>query len=99
MRFKGGRHLKPPKFEHICSFHNFSPLCSVQILLIPGGIKEIRVNFFDPASSQHHNSGGGKKKTRRYITAKSFSNPHTEFGARRSRRLGVRIRTNRRRYF
>ena len=30
-----GLHLKPTKFEHICSCHNFSPLSSVQILLIP----------------------------------------------------------------
>ena len=32
----GERHLKPPKFEHIfVSCHNFFPLSSVQILLIP----------------------------------------------------------------
>ena len=29
---KGDGHLKPPKFEHICSCHNFFPLSSVQIL-------------------------------------------------------------------
>ena len=32
---KGDPHLKPSKSEHICSCHNFSPLSSVQILLIP----------------------------------------------------------------
>ena len=32
----GGLHLKPPKFEHIfVARHNFFPLSSVQILLIP----------------------------------------------------------------
>ena len=30
----GGRYLKPPKFEHICSCHNFFLLSSVQILFI-----------------------------------------------------------------
>ena len=34
--FKGGRHLKSPKFEHIfVAFITFFPLSSVQILLIP----------------------------------------------------------------
>ena len=57
-------------------------------------------NFFDPTFSQHHNSGGGgggvhgKKKEFHSITAKSFSNTHTEFGARRSRRLGVMSATS-----
>ncbi len=32
---KGGLGLKPPKFEQICSCHNFSPHSSVQILSIP----------------------------------------------------------------
>ena len=36
----------------------------------------------------------GKKKKIYCITAKSFSNPHSDFGARRSRRLGVRSATN-----
>ena len=44
--------------------------------------------------------GGGrvihvkKRKEIHSITAKCFSNPHTDFGARRSRRLGVRSATN-----
>ena len=59
--------------------------------------------FFGPASSQHYNSGGvhrggggggGEPKKPHYITAKSFSNPHTDFGAGRSRRLAVRTATN-----
>ena len=29
---RGGLYLKPPKFEHIFSCHNFPPLSSVQIL-------------------------------------------------------------------
>ena len=43
-------------------------------------------NFCDPTSYSHHNSGG--------LHAACFSNPHTNFGARRSRRLGVRFVTN-----
>ena len=43
-------------------------------------------------------SGGGgfhgRKKKHYCITAKIFRNPHTEFGARRSRRLGVMSATN-----
>ena len=31
----GGLHLKPLKFEHICSCYNFFALSSVQIFLIP----------------------------------------------------------------
>ena len=56
------------------------------------------VNFCDPASSQHHNSGGGgggggggfplKFFRLVSITATCFSNPQTNLGARRSRRLG-----------
>ena len=47
-------------------------------------------NFCDPASSQHHNSGGGFtgiffRHIR--ITAKCFSYPQTNLGARRSRHL------------
>ncbi len=54
-------------------------------------------NFFDPASSQNNNSGGytvKKKKKIHCITAKSFGNPYTEFGARRSWRRGVMSVTN-----
>ena len=60
------------------------------IVLRRGGTKKIRI-FFCPASSQHYNSGGGGggftggKKLNHCITAKSFSNPHTDFGAGRSR--------------
>ena len=32
---KWGLYLKPPKFEHICSRHNFPPFSSVQIIIIP----------------------------------------------------------------
>ena len=68
----GGLSLKPPKFEHICSSHNFSPLSSVQIFLIhfffyvkhsrvrEEGSQIMRVrprNICDPASSNPRNSG------------------------------------------
>ena len=58
-------------------------------------------NFCDSASSNHHNSGRGGgspgKKKRKKIhttTAKGFSNPHTKFGALRSRRLGINLVKN-----
>ena len=56
-------------------------------------------NFCDPASSNKNNSGRGGgftggKKSIHTITAKSFSNPHTEFEARRSRRLGIKLAAN-----
>ena len=60
--------------------------------------------FCGPASSQLYIRGGGggggggftgkKKKLILYITAKGFSYPHTEFGALRSRRLGIMSATN-----
>ena len=61
--------------------------------------------FRGPASSQLYNTGGGgggggggllEKKNFFFaqITAKAFSYPHTEFGARRSMRVGVRSATN-----
>ena len=31
----GGLSHFPPKFEHICSCHNFFPLSSVEIIVIP----------------------------------------------------------------
>ena len=55
-------------------------------------------NFCDPASSQHHNSGeGGSPEIFFYsvsITAKWFSYPQTNLGARRSRCLGIIFATN-----
>ena len=49
-----------------------------------------------PASSQLYISGGvyRKRKEIAEITAKAFSYPHTEFGARRSRHVGVRSAKN-----
>ena len=49
--------------------------------------------------SQGGGGGGGggsleEKKSIHTITAKAFSYPHTEFGARRSRRMAVKFATN-----
>ena len=61
-----------------------------------GNLRGRTANFRGPASSQLYISGGftGKKMSLRCITAKAFSYPHTEFGALRSRRLGVMSATN-----
>ena len=58
-------------------------------------------NFCDPASSNQNNSGGrggvggvtGKEKNP-HDQCKGFSNPHTDFGEPRSRRLGINLATN-----
>ena len=61
-----------------------------------GGATEFAA-FRGPASSQLDNSGGFTGIFLFFftqITAKAFDYPHTEFGARRSMRVGVRSATN-----
>ena len=56
------------------------------------------VNFRGPpllnTITQGGFTGGGGGKSIHTIIAKGFSYPHTEFGARRSRRLAVKFASN-----
>ena len=71
-------------------------------MLRRGGIKDIaQISLIPPllnTTTQGEGEGWGvhgeKKEEFHSITAKCFSNPHTEFGVRRSRRLGVMSATN-----
>ena len=63
-------------------------------MLRRGGITEIAVILPLLNTTTQEGGGGKEKKELHSSTAKCFSNPHTDFGAPRSRRLGVRSATN-----
>ncbi len=85
---KGGTTPKTTKiWTHICS-------PSWVAVLRRGGIKVLWSRLFSTPQLRGGGVHGKIKKQQHCITAKSFSNPHTDFGARRSRRLGVRSATN-----